>query len=365
MTGEQKTKKDQVREYLIRELQSGKYPKGSVFLSENTLIQRLGICKNTVREAYSSLVSDGLLERIRGKGTFVLGFENKNCSETATREVYVLAGDPMRNYEDDPFVGALITGLHTALDPFDWRIRLKCLDNVENMQELSATLDRELKENDNAILAGFNFPKSLTDPLRRKGVRLLTAGKPEDEQIPFAHNDYRKSMYDTVKQLIALGHTKIALADRRTTHVPSFEERRQGYMQAFGDSGLVPDARLMVEYHGFHISCGTEIWNALKHCGVNYTAIIIYGNWATLGFMQNASKANIRIPEELSLVSFCNTPLMSDNLLVSRVTSCHTELGRAVGKLLMDQPRKSILVATRMVDGNTIKKACTTEGALK
>ena len=59
------SKKDQVRNYLIRELQSGKYPKGAVFLSENTLIQRLGICKNTVREAYSSLVSDGLLERIR------------------------------------------------------------------------------------------------------------------------------------------------------------------------------------------------------------------------------------------------------------------------------------------------------------
>ena len=60
------SKKDQVRNYLIQELQSGKYPKGSVFLSENTLIQRLGICKNTVREAYSSLVSDGLLDNIPG-----------------------------------------------------------------------------------------------------------------------------------------------------------------------------------------------------------------------------------------------------------------------------------------------------------
>lgn len=66
------SKKDQVRNYLIQELNSGKYPPGSLFLSENVLFRELGICKNTVREALSSLVSDGLLERVRGKGTFVL-----------------------------------------------------------------------------------------------------------------------------------------------------------------------------------------------------------------------------------------------------------------------------------------------------
>ena len=66
------SKKDQVRNYLIQELNSGKYPPGSMFLSENMLFRELGICKNTVREALSSLVSEGLLERVRGKGTFVL-----------------------------------------------------------------------------------------------------------------------------------------------------------------------------------------------------------------------------------------------------------------------------------------------------
>lgn len=353
------SKKDQVREYLIQELRSGKYLKGSVFLSENTLIQRLGICKNTVREAYSSLVSDGLLERIRGKGTFVIGFESRKPPEQSLREVHVLAGDPMCNYEDDPFVGAIVTGLHTALDPFDWRIRLKCIDAIENVHLLLEAFNDELKPGDNAILAGFDFPVALTEPLLRKGIRVLTVGRPEDRRISFAHNDYRQSMYDTVKKLIALGHEKIALADRRTSHVPSFEERRQGYIQALSESGIVPDARLMTEYRGFDISCGDEIWNNLKNCGVEYTAVIIYGDWATLGYLRNASINQVQIPEKVSLVSFCNTPLMSGKLLVTRVASCHSELGKAVGKLLMNSPDAPgcILVAPRMIDGNTVTES--------
>ena len=351
------SKKDQVRNYLIQELQSGKYPKGSRFLSENTLIQRLGICKNTVREAYSSLVSDGLLERIRGKGSFVIGFETRNRQESARREVQLFIGDPMHTHEDDPFVGAILAGLHAALDPFDWRIRLKCIDNVEDVGRILSTLDGELQPGDNAVLAGFDFPVALTEPLLDKGVRVLTVGRPEDSRIPFAHNDYRLSMYETVRSLIALGHTKIALADRRTSHLPSFEERREGYIQALSECGIIPDARLMMEYRGFDISCGDEIWQRLKHCGVAYSAIIIYGDWATLGFLRNASAYGISVPEELSVISCCNTPLHLGNLCVTRLAARHSELGKAVGKLLMDTNggvSNSLMVTPRLVEGNTL-----------
>ncbi len=354
------SKKDQVRNYLIQELQSGKYPKGSVFLSENTLIQRLGICKNTVREAYSSLVSDGLLERIRGKGTFVIGFESRHERETFRREVRLFIGDPMHNHEDDPFVGAIVTGLHAALDPFGWRIRLKCIDAVENLRQVLQTLDGELRSGDNAVLAGFDFPADLTGPLLGKGVRVLTVGRPEDGRIPFAHNDYRGSMYGTVRKLISMGHTKIALADRRTGHLPSFEERREGYIQALSDAGIIPDARLIAEYHGFDISCGDEIWSKLSGCGVKYSAAVIYGDWATLGFFRNATASGIRIPEELSLISYCNIPLRLGNLQVTRVAARHSELGKAVGKLLLNQQESggnAVMVAPRMMEGNTVMQS--------
>ena len=360
----ERSKTDQVRDYLMQELRSGRYQKGSVFLSENTLIRRLGICKNTVREAYSSLVSEGLLERIRGKGTFVIGFENRHRPENSIREVHVLAGDPMCNQEDDPFVGAVLTGLHAALDPFDWRIRLKCIEVLNDVRPQIQILEEELKPGANVLLAGFDFPAELTEPLLKKGIRVLTIGRPEDERIPFVHSNYRKSMYDTVRMLVSLGHEKIALADRRTSHVPSFEERRQGYIQALSDSGIIPDARLMVEYRGFDITCGDEIWHALRSCGVAYTALIIYGDWATLGFLRNVSAKETLIPETLSLISCCNTPLMSGNQLITRIAACHSELGKAAGALLMKPADEtgSILVMPRLIQGDTVKKVNTEKG---
>ncbi len=59
----------QIREY-VRSLVSGGAP-GSPAPSERELVQRFGVARMTVRQALDALVSEGLLERIPGRGTFV------------------------------------------------------------------------------------------------------------------------------------------------------------------------------------------------------------------------------------------------------------------------------------------------------
>lgn len=59
----------QVREY-VRTLVEGAKP-GSPAPSERELVNRFSVARMTVRQAMDALVSEGLLERIPGKGTFV------------------------------------------------------------------------------------------------------------------------------------------------------------------------------------------------------------------------------------------------------------------------------------------------------
>jgi GntR family transcriptional regulator len=59
----------QVREY-VRGLIDGAEP-GSPAPSERELVQLFGVARMTVRQALDALVSEGLLERIPGRGTFV------------------------------------------------------------------------------------------------------------------------------------------------------------------------------------------------------------------------------------------------------------------------------------------------------
>ncbi len=59
----------QVREY-VRDLVAGAAP-GSAAPSERELVARFGVARMTVRQALDTLVSEGVLERIPGRGTFV------------------------------------------------------------------------------------------------------------------------------------------------------------------------------------------------------------------------------------------------------------------------------------------------------
>ena len=59
----------QVREY-VRALLVGREP-GSAAPSERELVQRFGVARMTVRQALDALVSEGLLVRVPGRGTFV------------------------------------------------------------------------------------------------------------------------------------------------------------------------------------------------------------------------------------------------------------------------------------------------------
>lgn len=59
----------QVREY-VRDLVHDLEP-GSPAPSERELVQRFGVARMTVRQALDALVSEGLLERVPGRGTFV------------------------------------------------------------------------------------------------------------------------------------------------------------------------------------------------------------------------------------------------------------------------------------------------------
>lgn len=62
----------QLKNIILKKIQDGEYPAGSLIPSERELGESLNISRMTVRQALNQLVSDGLLYREKGKGTFVL-----------------------------------------------------------------------------------------------------------------------------------------------------------------------------------------------------------------------------------------------------------------------------------------------------
>lgn len=67
-----------LRDELEKEILTGKYNPGDMIPSENEMAHKKGISRPTVRQAFSELVSKGLLRKVKGKGTFVADYLNKD-----------------------------------------------------------------------------------------------------------------------------------------------------------------------------------------------------------------------------------------------------------------------------------------------
>ncbi|MDO4681740.1 MAG: GntR family transcriptional regulator [Lautropia sp.] len=62
----------QIRQAILNALEAGEWPAGGLIPSEFELARRYGVSQGTVRKAVEVLVSEGLLRRRQGKGTYVL-----------------------------------------------------------------------------------------------------------------------------------------------------------------------------------------------------------------------------------------------------------------------------------------------------
>ncbi|GDY28854.1 GntR family transcriptional regulator [Gandjariella thermophila] len=65
-----KPKHAQLRE-ILRRMADEELPPGAAIPSERELAERFGVSRLTVREAVGQLVADGVLTRVRGRGTFI------------------------------------------------------------------------------------------------------------------------------------------------------------------------------------------------------------------------------------------------------------------------------------------------------
>lgn len=61
----------QLKNIILKRIKDGEYPEGGLIPSERDLGECLGISRMTVRQAFNQLVSEGILYREKGRGTFV------------------------------------------------------------------------------------------------------------------------------------------------------------------------------------------------------------------------------------------------------------------------------------------------------
>ncbi len=106
---------EQIKEEVKNKIKNGEFPAGKPLPTQIELANMFDTSEITSRRALSELVNEGLIYRIRGKGTFVKESSEKveNVARTTTlkRIYFVYPNTPIEEF-NHPFFDELLGGIH-------------------------------------------------------------------------------------------------------------------------------------------------------------------------------------------------------------------------------------------------------------
>ncbi len=355
-----KNKSDQVRDILLQEMKRGKYREGGRVDSDNVLSRTLGISKNTVREAISTLVNDGYLKRIQGKGTFVISTK-PIVQSTGLKIIRLVCRDTYKCGEADYFLNHILRGIHAGGTQYNYGV---CVDHFTD-ESPAALLNSESFKNapkDGIILAGFSIDEQEITPLLEGNIPVVSIGKPNNESLlPYVDMDHVSAVKKAVKYLFKNGHRNIAMLEV-DLHAPSHRERIEGYLAAHLEAKVNVNPELIFNAKTTDIEGDIAI-KELRTRGVDFTAVITYGDDMLYGALREFRKEQKRVPDDISIITYSTSSLPALSFMrldPTRVQEDMYYLGSEAVKLINKIEKQAPIQHNTMLEpdfitGNTVK----------
>lgn len=202
-------------------------------------------------------------------------------------------------------------------------------------RELLATLgDHKV---DGIIVIGTSHSADTTNRLLKGGTGIVNVIRaPAESSAPTVLASDREGAYEATKHLLDLGHRTIGFIGG-PPDTTSGEERYSGYVAAMNDRGVAVDAAL-VKRGPYDPHFGTSAVSELFDRPHNLTALLAANHEATFGILPAFVVRSIRVPEDLSLICYEDSPWLSSwRPPVTVVDSGAYEMANLAMDLLLQQ----------------------------
>jgi DNA-binding LacI/PurR family transcriptional regulator len=262
--------------------------------SEHQLCRRFKVSRVTVRLALGDLENRGLIYRKHGKGTFAHGHATR-----VHRALGVLVKSPQAA-EHRP-IAEMVRGAQTVMASVRSAILLISMPPEEWRPEMASSLSgvivvpQDVTAGDLQILKDRNLPFLIFAESALPGPRIALG--------------QREAARRMTEQLLHLGHRRIALLTGFDACLDA--PKRIGVHEALREAGLDPAAASEFSAHGQE----GDIFQAardLLSLRPRPTAVVAFDDsLGSIVSFQARRQEGIRVPEELSIVSFHDWPYLS------------------------------------------------------
>ena len=330
----------QLMNHFRERILDGSLPAGARLPTELELAAEHQISRGTVRQAMSALVNEGLLERVRGRGTFVrplLPIASPALRAAERRIGLVLAHSSGSQLDLD-----ILIGVEHAAKSRGYQVSFAYAE--ESLEELDRDIDRLRADN---IAGMIIFPVS--DAAYDESIWRLAADRVPfvlvDRYFPDLDSDYvvadnHGGGYRATEHLLILGHRRVGFvySGKGSLLTTSVRDRWQGYRRALLEYGQLYDEQLVFQWPDRSNAdpAGASDHLLLREGGP--TAIFAVNDAVALELLQAAQRVGLRVPEDLALVGFDDLSFAAHlSPPLTTVAQPRMDLGLRAGHLLINR----------------------------
>ena len=279
----------------------------------------------------------------------------KGLANAGTRTIGIMAAD-VRN----PFYAMLFVACEQAAKAMGYTVILcDSLDVKE--QEIELLTKMKEQKVDAIIQMGGSTDDRTSDEEYAEAVNryaadipFVTTGKLDGTGCYMVRIDDRKCMELLMNHLLDLNHLRIALIGGEMD-VFSTYDKYQRYKQILWENGLEFDGDLISENGGYDYKTGYEEMRKMLEKKAHPTAVICVNDMSAAGVVRCLQDHGIRIPEDISVVSYDNTPIAQ--LISPKLTTVdydYETLGKSLVQTVVDllegnKPNRLRVIEPRLV----------------
>jgi LacI family transcriptional regulator len=326
--------RDQVLKILRDEILNRR-PVGGSMPAELDLVRQMKVSRKTVRAAYAVLEAEGLIERRRGLGTFIIA---KTPRSRKTGEISLIFFTSAQNMFVVPFYARLIGEICSQASAASFYVNLLTHDSTlrefrYDWQEHAPRLEDAVA----ALAVGIFKPEALRSLAQRKPAIAVDAGGPFEFCDSVVADDFEAGRLAT-QHLLDLGHRRIGIlgqwiAPPGVMADPAHAHRYEGYCAAMRDAQLWPEEDLRFEAMGSPEAAWRAVSGALQQPD-RPTAFVAIDDMAALAGIDAAAAQGLRIPLDVSFVGIGDAMPSTAKVRLTTVNLSPEFLARAAVELL-------------------------------
>lgn len=349
-------KYQQVKNYVLLQIENNKLGVDARIPSESEFSNLLKVSSITVRKALTELVNEGVIYRVRGRGSFVSNRTAQLADNASPYVTLIISGTEL----NDSSYMQIIKGIQSYLNQQDCKLIIEFVENDVD-QECELILKLVQIETRGLLIYSADPDAAIgyLNELRSNQVPYVMLDRsPSGYSVDSVTCNNHDGAYEAVQYLIAQGHKSIGFVSY-DFHLSTEVDRYNGYRHAMTDAGQVPGQDIRF----FQRDLDYNKMADLIHRG-ELTALFCANDRRALEVIDRLSQLGIHIPDQLSVMGFDDFEGSKfAKVPLTTVKQYFETLGFEGAKFLFDRSRdlnpnsyKKILLSTDLVIRDSTRK---------